>query len=138
MLSKFETAEVLTSLMAAYPSFTAKYGLGEMVQAYHQALADQAPATVRRAVAWIVGSSKFFPSAFELKEAAGKVRIELEGHGIRLCTLDDAGQRFEDEVYGFASPLLTREPGTEWTANALAEFARLTGKMPRKRGAETN
>ena len=94
--------------------------------------ARTAPATVRRAVAWIVGSSKYFPSAFELKEAAGKVRIELEGHGIRLCILDDAGQRFEDEIYGFAPALLTREPGTGWTSNATAEFTRLTGKMPRR------
>jgi hypothetical protein len=130
MLSEYETAEVLRNLMAAYPSFAPKYALSEMVAAYHRALADQAPAAVRRAAAGIVSSNKFFPSAFELREAAGNVAIELEGRGIPLCLLDDLGQRYEDECYGFAAALLTREQGAEWSGNAAAEFERLTGRMP--------
>jgi hypothetical protein len=115
MISEFETVEVLVNLMAAYPSFQTKSDLGSMVQAYRRALSDQAPAAVRRAVAEIVTGSKFFPSAHELRTAAVA-------------------------VWTNAAALLTKdpEPAAKWSQQELAEFERLTGRMPRRVGDEGN
>jgi hypothetical protein len=140
MLSEFEMLEVLINLMASYPSYQPKVEVGEMVKAYQRALADQAPATVRRAGLWIVTTEKYFPSAFELRAAAEAVAVELHGRGIDMGKLSDAAQRWQDEIYGFAAPLLSKEPDPveKWSAREIAEFARLTGKAPRKLGEPTN
>jgi hypothetical protein len=127
-VSEFEVTEIVVGLLATYPSFQPKVPIPEMVKAYRRALGNLPPAAVRRGAAEITRESKFFPSAQEIHSAARQVMVTCRGH--QLMELDDAGQRFQDELYGFAEPLLTHNGG-EWSKGQVEEYTRLMGKKPR-------
>ncbi len=127
--SLYEIKEIIEQLLSANLANTPQGNLDELARTYAWVLADVQPSALRRGLKVLLQDSVFFPKPAELA-AAARAAFDLVPRGHPPFTLDDAGQRFQDEMFGFARPLLTKEPG-QWTAGQIAEFERLTGVKPR-------
>jgi hypothetical protein len=128
MFSIFEMQEVFIDLLGAYPNFNPKIDLGDMIRAYHRALRDMPPAAVRRSILMIIRDNKFFPTASEIYVAAKRTIAEFAFVHEPLCTLPDGIQRWQDEIYGFAQPLLSKDGN--FSPGEIDEWERLEGKRP--------
>jgi hypothetical protein len=121
-LSKFEVLEIIGDLCAAFPNFKVE-NMAALVERYHRFLGKYSPSAIRRGSRLAILNCKFFPSVAELVEFSRQAVLVL-GENHPLWSLDDAGQRFQDEMFDVAPRLMTKD--TPMTPAEKAEFIRLT------------
>lgn len=108
MLSEFEVTEIITLLAGAYPHYTPKLEISNLVRMYWTGLMDLPASSIRRGAYRVIQECDYFPSVAALRRAS-KAEIEKMGGNHPLWTLDDHAQRFMDEMCDFAPKLLTAD-----------------------------
>ena len=121
-LSKFEVIEVIGDLCAAFPNFKTD-DMAALVERYQRLLSRYSPAAIRRGARLCMLNCKFFPTVGELVNFSGQA-MHVLGMNHPLWSMNDAAQRFQDEMFDFAPRLMTKE--TPLTPAEKAEFIRLT------------
>lgn len=129
MTSEYEIREIIARLSAANLANAPRGDEEELIQAYTFALRNYSPSALRRGVEISLRENKYFPTPAGLAEAAERV-VGLFPSGHPLFVAPDEAQRFQDEIYGYARPLLTKDDN-KWSPGQIAEFERLTGFKPR-------